>query len=239
MAKHSTPTESRRHNTQKSGRFVRNTASFIFVAASVAVFAMGAQLVHSMPQAVAEHHASHAPSSMQSVWRNLHPADMQTQKLTNLSLSPEMRAVRDWVSGHYNVTPVKLNLILEQAELNARKYGFDPLLIVAMMAVESSFNPKAQSPRGAQGLMQVIPRYHMDKITPHGEAEDVLFDPRINIQIGTQVLAEGMQRYGTLRDALQYYGGARKDPKARYSERVLRMKNRLATIVERDLQQDA
>lgn len=238
MANHLTPTENARHNTQKPGRFIRSTASFAFAVASVAVFCMGAQLVHSMPQAVAEHHASHAPQPVQSVWQNL--ATTQPQKLTSLSLSAEMRAVRDWVSSHYNVTPVKLNPILEQVEVSARKYGFDPLLIVAMMAVESSFNPKAQSPRGAQGLMQVIPRYHMDKISQHdGEAEEVLFDPKINIQIGTQVLAEGMQRYGTLRDALQYYGGARKDPKSRYSERVLRMKNRLATIVERDLQQDA
>lgn len=235
MANHLTHTETLRHNTQKPGRFIRSTASFAFAVASVAVFCMGAQLVHSMPQAVAEHHASHAPQPVQSVWQNL--ANTQPQKL---SLSAEMRAVRDWVSSHYNVAPAKLEPILQQTEVSARKYGFDPLLIVAVMAIESSFNPKAQSPRGAQGLMQVIPRYHMDKIDQHdGEADEVLFDPKINVQIGTQVLAEGMQRYGTLRDALQYYGGARKDPKARYSERVLRMKNRLATIVERDLQQDA
>ena len=237
MATHSTPTETLRHNTKKPGRFIRNTASLAFALASGAVFCMGARLVHSMPQAVAEHHAEHtARAAVPVVWITPAISAPQTQKL---SLSAEMRAVRDWVSSHYNVAPAKLEPILQQTEVSARKYGFDPLLIVAMMAIESSFNPKAQSPRGAQGLMQVIPRYHMDKIGQHGEADEVLFDPKINVQIGTQVLAEGMQRYGTLRDALQYYGGARKDPKARYSERVLRMKNRLATIVERDLQQDA
>lgn len=238
MSSQPTSTETQQNNNipQTTGRFVRRAATSVFVLAAAAVFCMGAQLVHSMPKTVAEHHASHTDRALLPTWKT--PVSVpQTQKL---SLSAEMRAVRDWVSSHYNVAPAKLEPILQQTEVSARKYGFDPLLIVAVMAIESSFNPKAQSPRGAQGLMQVIPRYHMDKIDQHdGEADEVLFDPKINVQIGTQVLAEGMQRYGTLRDALQYYGGARKDPKARYSERVLRMKNRLATIVERDLQQDA
>ena len=145
-----------------------------------------------------------------------------------LQLSDEMERVRDWVAQRYRVSSVALEPVLATAEATAREAGLDPLLIVAMMAIESSFNPMAESHAGAQGLMQVIPRWHMDKIGDDAP-EDALFDPVFNVQVGTQVLVEGLQRYGTLQAALQYYGGARNDPEARYTKRVLSMKARLAS----------
>lgn len=145
-----------------------------------------------------------------------------------LQLSAEMERVRDWVAQRYRVSSVALEPVLATAEATAREAGLDPLLIVAMMAIESSFNPMAESHAGAQGLMQVIPRWHMDKIGDDAP-DDALFDPVFNVQVGTQVLVEGLQRYGTLQAALQYYGGARNDPEARYTKRVLSMKARLAS----------
>lgn len=145
-----------------------------------------------------------------------------------LHLSDEMERVRDWVAERYRVSSVALEPVLATAEASAREAGLDPLLIVAMMAIESSFNPMAESHAGAQGLMQVIPRWHMDKIGDDAPA-DALFDPVFNVQVGTQVLVEGLQRYGTLQAALQYYGGARNDPEARYTKRVLSMKAQLAS----------
>lgn len=145
-----------------------------------------------------------------------------------VALSEEMQRVRDWVARQYRVSSEALEPVLAEAENSAREAGLDPLLIVAMMAVESSFNPFAESNMGAQGLMQVIPRWHMDKIGEDA-GEDALFDPLLNVQVGTQVLVEGLQRYGSLQAALQYYGGARNDPEARYSKRVLAMKARIAS----------
>jgi len=123
--------------------------------------------------------------------------------------------------------------VLAAAEHNGRTLGIDPLLIVAMMAIESSFNPVAVSSMGAQGLMQVIPRYHQDKI---GDArgKNPLFDPQLNVRVGTQVLAEGLRRFGSLQAALQYYGGARSDPNAAYANKVLAMKRRLISAAGRD-----
>lgn len=145
-----------------------------------------------------------------------------------LALSEEMQRVRDWVSRKYRVSGVALEPVLAVAEESAKGAGLDPLLIVAMMAVESSFNPMAESHAGAQGLMQVIPKWHMDKIGENAP-EDILFDPLVNVQVGTKVLVEGLQRYGTLQAALQYYGGARNDPEARYTKRVLAMKRQIIT----------
>jgi len=147
-------------------------------------------------------------------------------------LSDEMARVRDWIADTYRVSETTIEPALAAAEAHAEEFGFDPLLIVAIMAVESSFNPRAVSNMGAQGLMQVIPRYHKDKIGPN-RGRNALFDPVVNVRVGTLVLHEGLQRYGSMQRALQYYNGALKDPKARYTRKVMAVKKRLMTIAGR------
>lgn len=147
-------------------------------------------------------------------------------------LSVEMRRVRDYIAERYRVSSVALEPVLAAAEASGRKVGIDPLLIVAVMAVESSFNPFAESQGGAQGLMQIIPRFHMDKIGAAAGA-DALFDPQLNIQVGTAVLREGLKRFGDLEAALQYYGGALDDPAASYARKVLAIKERLSIAARR------
>jgi soluble lytic murein transglycosylase-like protein len=147
-------------------------------------------------------------------------------------LSSEMARVRDWITDTYRVSETAIEPALVAAEAHAEELGFDPLLIVAIMAVESSFNPRAVSNMGAQGLMQVIPKYHKDKIGPNG-GRNALFDPQVNVRVGTLVLHEGLQRYGSMQRALQYYNGALKDPKARYTRKVMALKKRLMMIAGR------
>ena len=148
-------------------------------------------------------------------------------------LSPEMLRVRDWITDTYRVPGEVIEPALAAAEESAEQHGFDPLLIVAIMAVESSFNPRAVSNMGAQGLMQVIPRYHQDKIG-QGRGKYALFDPGLNVRVGTLVLQEGLQRYGTLQRALQYYNGSLKDPNARYTRKVMAIKKRLVAASGRE-----
>jgi len=147
-------------------------------------------------------------------------------------LSSEMRRVRDYVARRYKVPTTMLEPVLAAAEHHGRTSGIDPLLIVAMVAIESSFNPVAVSSMGAQGLMQVIPRFHMDKIGDV-DRKNPLFDPQLNVRVGTQVLAEGLRRFGSLQAALQYYGGALSDPNASYANKVLAMKRRLVVAAGR------
>lgn len=163
------------------------------------------------------------------------PTPAMTQSVPSLvgPLSPEMQKVRDFVSRRYRVSDRALEPVLAAAESSGRKHGVDPLLIVAVMAIESSFNPFAESNMGAQGLMQVIPRFHLDKIG-HDADEDALFDPLLNVHVGTLVLREGLQRFGSLQRALQYYGGALRDPNASYANKVLAMKRRLVIIAGRE-----
>lgn len=70
-----------------------------------------------------------------------------------------------------------------------RTYNVDPTVLKAMAYIESTMNPNAVSEAGAQGLMQVMAKYHARN------GED-LFDPRTNIMIGSKVLAGHLQRYG-------------------------------------------
>ena len=75
--------------------------------------------------------------------------------------------------------------------------GLDPLLVLAVIAVESRFNPIAESGMGAKGLMQIIPRFHLDKLRAAG-GEDAVFDPESNILVGARILQEYVYRTGTL-----------------------------------------
>lgn len=141
-------------------------------------------------------------------------------------LSVEMERVRDWVAERYRVSSETLEPVLAAAEEAGRDRGIDPLLIVAIMAVESSFNPRAQSHMGAQGLMQVMPRYHQDKIGKK-RGKNALFDPEFNVRVGTHVLHETIERYGSVQRALQAYNGSLGDSSMRYPRKVMAMKKRL------------
>lgn len=108
--------------------------------------------------------------------------------------------------------------------------GLDPLLILAVIAVESRFNPIAESIVGAKGLMQVVPAMHEDKLGTLGGARG-LFDPMINIYVGTQILSEYIVRQGGLQAGLQYYNGAASDATASYAKKVLAEQERLRQAV--------
>jgi soluble lytic murein transglycosylase-like protein len=112
-----------------------------------------------------------------------------------------------------------------------KRNGLDPLLIVAVMAVESRFNPIAQSDMGAIGLMQIIPRFHADKLEA-GNAASVL-DPNTNIQVGARVLKEYIRRSGSQEGGLQLYNGTPYDESAAYANKVLDVKERLRQAVQR------
>ena len=113
-----------------------------------------------------------------------------------------------------------------------RQVGLDPLLILAVMAVESRFNPVAESLVGAKGLMQVVPRHHLDKLLEHGGEEAVL-DPMINIPVGARILKEYIRRTGSVEAGLQFYNGSLADPSSQYAQKVIAERERLQEAVRR------
>ena len=112
----------------------------------------------------------------------------------------------------------------------ALEVGLDPLLVLAVISIESRFNPIAESVMGAKGLMQIIPKYHLDKLRAAG-GEEVVFDPESNIQIGARILQEYVHRTGTLEAGLQFYNGALRDNSAQYAQKVLAERSRLEQML--------
>jgi soluble lytic murein transglycosylase-like protein len=89
----------------------------------------------------------------------------------------------------------------------AKEFRLDPHLILAVMAVESSFDPQAENPSGAQGLMQVLTRVHTSKFDAYGGV-DAAWDPLANIRVGTRILSEYVGRHGDVAAGLKAYVGA-------------------------------
>ena len=141
-------------------------------------------------------------------------------------LSPRMQGALNYVSRRYRVSTEALQPIFATAQRSGKELQIDPLLIIAVIGVESGFNPFSQSGFGAQGLMQVVPRFHMDKLPEANEPASFL-DPVTNVQIGSRVLKESIRRYGGLEEGLQQFGGALNDPERRYASRVLAEKQKL------------
>ncbi len=149
-----------------------------------------------------------------------------------VTLSPRMQSALDYVTRRYQVSPESLVPVFETAQLIGKERRIDPLLIVAIIGIESRFNPFAQSSMGAQGLMQVIPRFHMDKVPEGTTGDRPLLDPVINIRVGVHVLQEAIRRSGSLVAGLQQYAGS-SDTEGGYASKVLAEKERLEQAARR------
>ncbi len=122
-------------------------------------------------------------------------------------LPKEQASVAFWLSKKYRVAPEPLAALVSEAYEIGGRTKLDPTLILAIMAVESSFNPFAQSAVGAQGLMQVMTRVHTDKYDHFG-GHLAAFDPVSNLRVGVRVLQECIARAGSIEGGLRYYVGA-------------------------------
>lgn len=142
------------------------------------------------------------------------------------------QALISYVSRRYRIAPDVIEQFVSAAHEAGRQVGLDPLLILAVMAVESRFNPVAESLVGAKGLMQVVPRHHLDKLLEHGGEEAVL-DPMINIPVGARILKEYIRRTGSVEAGLQFYNGSLADPSIRYAQKVIAERERLQQAVRR------
>jgi soluble lytic murein transglycosylase-like protein len=149
--------------------------------------------------------------------------------------APEPDAVQQALTQHlakrFFVAPAALERMVAAAHAAADDVGLDPLLVLAVISVESRFNPIAESVMGAKGLMQIIPKYHLDKLNAAG-GEDAVFDPESNIHVGTRILQEYVHRTGTLEAGLQFYNGAWRDNSAQYARKVLAERERLLQVLQ-------
>jgi hypothetical protein len=134
-----------------------------------------------------------------------------------------------WLSRKYRVAPEPLSVLVAEAFAIGQRIQLDPTLILAVMAVESRFNPFAQSAMGAQGLMQVMTRVHTDKYENFG-GQLAAFDPVSNLRVGVQVLQDCIKRAGSIEGGLRLYVGAVSTDGSGYINKVMAEHQRIQSV---------
>jgi soluble lytic murein transglycosylase-like protein len=152
--------------------------------------------------------------------------------IATASADSRHRALATFLSKRYRVAQAATQHLVGVAFDVGQQVGLDPLLILAVMAVESRLNPIAESEFGAKGLMQVIPKYHQDKLEALG-GEDTVLDPFTNVMLGASILKEYIRRTGNLESGLQFYNGALADTSSEYAQKVIAEQERLRQAIHR------
>ncbi len=145
-------------------------------------------------------------------------------------LPKHQAALAFWLSKKYRVAPEPVSALVAEAFELGKRTKLEPTLILAVVAVESGFNPFAQSHVGAQGLMQVMTRVHSDKYESFG-GQLAAFDPVANLRVGVKVLHECISRAGSVEAGLRHYvGAANQESDGGYAAKVMAEQSRLNAI---------
>jgi hypothetical protein len=139
----------------------------------------------------------------------------------------EKREVATYLSKKYRVNVDAVSMLVDAAYTTGNDLSIDPLLLLSVMAVESGFNPFAESTAGASGLMQLMSKVHRDKLNDFGGA-NIALNPVVNLRVGAVVLKDCIRRGGSIADGLRLYVGAGGGDDSGYGARVLQEKDRLA-----------
>lgn len=142
----------------------------------------------------------------------------------------QQKLVTNWLAKRYRVASDAADMLVSAAYLTARDIKLDPLLILSVIAIESRFNPFAESPMGAQGLMQVMSKVHHEKFQDMGGLQAAL-NPVANIRVGSLILKDYVTRGGSVEAGLKsYVGAAAFETDDGYGSRVLAEYNRLKQV---------
>lgn len=142
------------------------------------------------------------------------------------------RAVADFFEKKYKLDRSKIEEYVSNAVLIAKEVNIDPVLLLAVISVESNFNPLTKSHAGAEGLMQVMTAIHKDKYALYGGANDAI-KPEVNIRIGAYILKYLIATSGSLHNGLKYYvGAANAETDGGYTDKVMAERNRLISLCQ-------
>ena len=147
---------------------------------------------------------------------------------TAVATDPRQKHIVQYLARRYRVAEEATRMLVATAFQVGREQKLDPLLILSVVAIESSLNPFAESSMGAQGLMQVMTRVHAERFEAHG-GQIAALDPVANMKVGSAILGDLINRGGSVERGLQLYVGAGNLPDdGGYGARVLGERARLA-----------
>ncbi len=142
------------------------------------------------------------------------------------------RAVADFFEKKYSLDRAKIEEYVSNTILIAKEVNIDPVLLLAVISVESNFNPNTKSHAGAEGLMQVMTSVHKDKYAIFGGTSEAA-RPEVNIRVGAYILKYLIATAGSLRNGLKYYvGAANAEDDGGYADKVMAERNRLIGLCQ-------
>ena len=142
----------------------------------------------------------------------------------------DKRALTKYLAKKYRVNVDAIAMLVDAAYVTGKDTGLDPVLLLSVMAIESGFNPFAESTAGASGLMQVMVKVHDDKLSDFG-GENIALNPVANLRVGAIVLKDCIARGGSVADGLRLYVGAGTGSDNGYGARVLSEKDRMLAAI--------
>lgn len=176
--------------------------------------------------------AATAPVHPLTAMVDMHQEAVETAAIEDKAAanSKQQQFVTSWLSRRYRVATDAANMLVATTYETAHEIKIDPLLVLAVMAIESGLNPFAESPMGAKGLMQVMAKVHHDKFEEVGGAQAAL-NPVANIRVGAQILKDYVNRTGSVEGALKTYVGAgAADTDSGYGNKVMAEYRRLKQV---------
>jgi soluble lytic murein transglycosylase-like protein len=142
------------------------------------------------------------------------------------------RAVADFFEKKYSLDRAKIEEYVSNTILIAKEVNIDPVLLLAVISVESNFNPNTKSHAGAEGLMQVMTSVHKDKYAIFGGTSEAA-KPEVNIRVGAYILKYLIATAGSLRNGLKYYvGAANAEDDGGYADKVMAERSRLIGLCQ-------
>ena len=140
----------------------------------------------------------------------------------------QAEALRSYLARKFKIAHSVAGALVNTVFVVAKERGLDPQLVLAVIAIESRYNPYAESHVGAQGLMQVLTRVHKDKFEVFSDGPIAALNPIANIRVGTQILYDCIQRRGSVEKGLACYVGATGPNDGGYGAKVLAERRRIA-----------
>lgn len=160
----------------------------------------------------------------------VHPVAPSLEAASPLALSEEQEAITQWLSRRYKLSPEPLGNLVSESWALGDRIQVSPTLLLAVMAIESRFNPFASGVQGGMGLMQIEPQAQHLALLPFG-GPLAAFDPLTNLRVGAKHLQTLIEKSASVEVALQMYAAASGQPNgADYANRVLAEQKRLENM---------
>lgn len=140
----------------------------------------------------------------------------------------QAQALRSYIARKYKIASSVAGALVNTAFVEGRAKNVDPQLILAVIAIESRYNPFAESHVGAQGLMQVMTKVHKEKFETFSDGTVAVLNPLANMRVGVQILHDCIRRRGSVQGGLACYVGAIGPTDGGYGAKVLAERRRIA-----------